>query len=134
MRIEQDNTSAIQLERNIKLLSTKQTRHIHVRYFYITETLKKNKGISVVYHPRTEMSSKFIQKGCKVSCSSKTGTLLWERIPKVRHYNRNRKIVKRIMMTATMIGIVNTYYTQLGIAQKRIDKGVNWNWDHSHGL
>ena len=38
--IEQDNTSAIQLERNGWKSSSKRTKHINVRYFYITDRLK----------------------------------------------------------------------------------------------
>ena len=38
--IEQDNTSAIQLERNGWKSNNKRTKHINVRYFYITDRLK----------------------------------------------------------------------------------------------
>ena len=38
--IEQDNTSAIQLERNGWKSSSKRTNHINVQYFYITDRLK----------------------------------------------------------------------------------------------
>ena len=61
--IKQDNTSAIQLERNGKRLSIKRTRHIHIRYFYITDVLKDNDGILIVYKPTSEMSSDFHTKG-----------------------------------------------------------------------
>ena len=39
--IEQDNTSAIQLEKNGWKSSSKQTKHIDVRYFYVTDRLNK---------------------------------------------------------------------------------------------
>ena len=35
----QDNTSAIQLEQYGKRSSTKRTRHISIRYFYVTDKL-----------------------------------------------------------------------------------------------
>ena len=38
--IEQDNTSTIQLARNGWKSSSKRTKHINVRYFYITDRLK----------------------------------------------------------------------------------------------
>ena len=38
--IEQDNTSAIKLERNGWKSSSKRTKHINVRYLYITNRLK----------------------------------------------------------------------------------------------
>jgi hypothetical protein len=38
--ILQDNTSTIQLEKNGKQSSTKRTRHINIRYFYVTSKVK----------------------------------------------------------------------------------------------
>ena len=38
--IEQDNTSAIQLERNGKRYSMRQTKHINIQYFYVTDKIK----------------------------------------------------------------------------------------------
>ena len=45
--IEQDITSTIQLERNGKRLSTKRTRHINIRYFYVTDKIKEGE-VSVI--------------------------------------------------------------------------------------
>ena len=39
--IEQDNTSAIQLEQNGWKSSSRRTKHIDIRYFYVTDRLKK---------------------------------------------------------------------------------------------
>jgi len=39
--IQQDNTSTIQLENNGKQSSTKRTRHINIRYFYVTSKIKE---------------------------------------------------------------------------------------------
>ena len=49
--IEQDNTSAIQLERNGWKSSSKRTKHINVRYFYITDRLKAGDVSRVTYKP-----------------------------------------------------------------------------------
>ena len=38
--IEKNNTSAIQLEQNGKHSSTQQTKHIDIRYFYVTDKVK----------------------------------------------------------------------------------------------
>ena len=46
--IEQDNTSAMQLEQNGKQSSTRQTRHINIRYFYVTDKVK-NGELSIIY-------------------------------------------------------------------------------------
>jgi len=59
--IQQDNTSAIQLENNGKRSSTKRTRHINIRYFYITSKVKEG-SIRVVYHPTKQMVSDFLTK------------------------------------------------------------------------
>jgi hypothetical protein len=37
--ILQDNTSTVQLEKNGKQSSTKRTRHINIRYFYVTSRI-----------------------------------------------------------------------------------------------
>jgi hypothetical protein len=46
--IQQDNTSTIQLESNGKQSSTKRTRHISIRYFYVTSKIKDG-SMRVIY-------------------------------------------------------------------------------------
>ena len=60
--IEQYNTSAIQLERNGWKLSTKRTKHINVRYFYITNQLKKGAISEIVYKPMEDRTSDYLTK------------------------------------------------------------------------
>ena len=62
--IEQDNTIAIQLERNGKWSSTRQTHHITIRYFYIMEKVK-NGEVSIVYKPTHDMVSDYLTKPLK---------------------------------------------------------------------
>ena len=93
--IEQDNTSAIQLERNGKRSSTKRTRHIHIRYFYVTEVLKDNKGISVVYKPTSEMSSDFHTKGLQGHLFMKHRNTLMGEDPRDRTFYEEYKINKK---------------------------------------
>ena len=59
---EQDNTSAILLQRNGKQSSTKRTKHIDCRYFYVTDRIK-NGDVTVVHKPTEEMWSDFHTKG-----------------------------------------------------------------------
>jgi hypothetical protein len=59
--ILQDNTSTIQLEKNGKQSSTKQTRHINIRYFYVTSKVK-NGDVRIVYCPTKEMVSDYLTK------------------------------------------------------------------------
>ena len=64
--IQQDNTSTIQLERNGKQSSTKRTRHINIRYFYVTSKIK-DRSMRVIYHLTKEMVSDYLTKplqGC----------------------------------------------------------------------
>ena len=60
--IEQDNTSAIQLERNKLKSSSKRTKHINVRYFYITDRLKDGDVSRVIYKPTRDMESDYLTK------------------------------------------------------------------------
>jgi len=81
--IEQDNTSAIQMERHGKRSCTKRTKHIQIRYFYITEVLNdKTKQIQVVYRPTTEMSSDFHTKGLQGKLFMKHRDTLMGKDPK----------------------------------------------------
>jgi len=50
----QDNQSAILLERNGKRSSTKRTRHLDVRYYFVTDNIKKKK-LKVQYCPTEKM-------------------------------------------------------------------------------
>jgi hypothetical protein len=59
--IEQDNTSTIQLENNSKASSTKRTRHINIRYFYVTSKIKSG-SIRIIYHPTKQMVSNYLTK------------------------------------------------------------------------
>ena len=59
--IQQDNTSTIQLENNGKQSSTKRTRHINIRYFYVTSKIKDG-SMRVIFHPTKEMVSDYLTK------------------------------------------------------------------------
>jgi len=52
--IFQDNQSAILLEKNVKASSSKRTRHINIRYFFVTDRIEA-KEVSVQYCPTQEM-------------------------------------------------------------------------------
>ena len=59
--IYQDNTSAILLEKNGKESSSKRTRHINIRYFYITDCIAKQYA-QVEYCPTDDMLGDFPSK------------------------------------------------------------------------
>ena len=59
--VYQDNTSSILLEKNGRSSSTKCTKHMNIRYFYVTEQIKK-KAIHVTHCPTKEMIGDFFTK------------------------------------------------------------------------
>ena len=57
----QDNQSAILLEKNGRRSSSRRTKHLNVRYFFIADHVR-NKDITVEYCPTTEMIGDFFTK------------------------------------------------------------------------
>ena len=59
--IFQDNKSTMLLERNGKASSSKRTKHINVRYFFITDRISKGE-VRVEWCPTAEMIADFMTK------------------------------------------------------------------------
>ena len=57
----QDNKSSILLEKNGKASSSKRTKHINIRYFFITDRIQQNE-LSVVWCPTGNMIGDFVTK------------------------------------------------------------------------
>jgi hypothetical protein len=57
----QDNQSAILLEKNGRKSSGKRTKHLNIRYYFITDRISR-KELSVVYCPTEEMIGDFFTK------------------------------------------------------------------------
>ena len=57
----QDNQSSMKLEQNGKTSSTKNTRHMEIRYFFITDNIRRNK-LSVKYCPTGDMLGDYFTK------------------------------------------------------------------------
>ena len=62
----QDNQSAILLEKNGRKSSTKRTKHLNIRYFFITDCIN-NKELRVEYCPTLEMIGDFFTKPLQCS-------------------------------------------------------------------
>ena len=60
--VKQDNKSAILLATNGKASSGKRTGAINIRYFYITDQMKRG-NLSIEYCPTDEMTSDYMSKG-----------------------------------------------------------------------
>ena len=59
--IEQDNTSSIKLESNGRSSAGKRSRHIDIRYFYVTDQIKQGL-VKVKYRPTDDMDSDYLSK------------------------------------------------------------------------
>jgi Reverse transcriptase (RNA-dependent DNA polymerase) len=57
----QDNKSAILLEKNGRASSSKRTRHLNIRYFFITDKVK-HKELTIEYCPTKQMIADFFTK------------------------------------------------------------------------
>ena len=76
--IEQDNTNAIQLERNGWKSSSKRTKHINVQYFYITDKLKAGDVGRIIYKPTGDMESDFFTKALQGKAFHAHRKPLWD--------------------------------------------------------
>ena len=54
----QENESAILLEKNGRQSSTKRTRHIEIRYFFVTDNIERGR-LRVTHCPTTQMWADF---------------------------------------------------------------------------
>ena len=59
--VYQDNKSAILLEKNGKASSSKRTKHIHIRYFFVTDRINKHE-MTVEWCPTGDMIADFMTK------------------------------------------------------------------------
>ena len=59
--VYQDNMSTMLLEKNGRASSGKKTKHINVRYFFVTDRIK-SKEVSVEYCPTDEMVGDYFTK------------------------------------------------------------------------
>ena len=64
--IYQDNQSAIRLEKNGKRSSSKRTRHINIRYYFITDRIIKQEA-SVEFCPTSDMIGDYFTKALQGS-------------------------------------------------------------------
>jgi hypothetical protein len=59
--IYQDNMSAMLLEKNGRASSSKKTRHIHIRYFFVQDKIQSGE-VSIAHCPTEHMVADFFTK------------------------------------------------------------------------
>ena len=69
----QDNKSAILLQNKGRLSYCKGSKHIHIRYFFITDRIKQ-KEIRGEYCPTGAIVADFLPSLCRAGCSGSSGT------------------------------------------------------------
>ena len=79
--IFQDNKSTMLLERNGKASSSKRTKHINVRYFFITDRISKGE-VRVEWCPTAEMVADFMTKPQQGSTFKKFRDLIMGALPR----------------------------------------------------
>lgn len=92
VQLYQDNTSAILLERNGRASSSKRTRHMDIRYFFITEQVN-NKTISLVHCPTEEMVADFFTKPLQGSLFRRLRNRIMNLAPDSPYYSREQRSV-----------------------------------------
>jgi hypothetical protein len=68
--VYQDNESAILLEKNGQRSSTKRTRHLEIRYFFVTDNVKRGR-LRIEYCPTGDMIADFFTKPLQGSAFKK---------------------------------------------------------------
>jgi hypothetical protein len=79
--IFQDNKSTMLLERNGKASSSKRTKHINVRYFFITDRISKGE-VRVEWCPTAEMVADFMTKPLQGGTFKRFRDLIMGALPK----------------------------------------------------
>jgi hypothetical protein len=100
--LHQDNQSAILLEKNGKASSSKRTRHINIRYYFIADRIKKGE-VTIEYCPTEEMVGDFFTKPLQSALfyklraiilnipSPESGDSHYHKLPVRRHRQRNAR-------------------------------------------
>ena len=91
MVLKQDNKSAILLERNGRSSSTKRTKHIQIRYFFVKDQVD-SKEIEVVYCPMEDMVADFT-KPLQGNLFRKLRDLIMDLDPSSKYYLGHRSVL-----------------------------------------
>jgi hypothetical protein len=88
----QDNTSAILLETNGRRSSTKRTRHMNIRYFYIKDQVDSN-VIKIVHCPTDDMLGDFFTKPLQGSKFKRMRDVIMNLDPNDKYHSDHRSVL-----------------------------------------
>ena len=89
----QDNTSTILLENNGCASSTKQTKHIDIRYFYVKEKVD-SKDVIVEYCPTEHMRADFFTKPLHGNLFKRLRSQIMGFDPSSPYYSDHRSVLR----------------------------------------
>ena len=78
--IQQDNKSAILLEKNSKMSCSKRSRHMNVRFFYIKDLIERGE-VSVEYCLTKQMLADYFTKPLQESLFRKFRSVIMGHVP-----------------------------------------------------
>jgi hypothetical protein len=102
----QDNKSSILLEQNGKALSSKRTRHINIRYFFITDRVIM-KEIIIRWCPTKKMVADFMTKLLQGSHFRNLSDSIMGRVPSTKPKHNVISVGKKTNKAVTKKSMVN---------------------------
>ena len=91
----QDNKSAMLLENNGRMSSTKRTKHIEVRYFYIKDKVNR-KEVRIEHCPTEDMTADFFTKPTQGSLFLRQRDLIMNIDPSSIYHSAHRSVLKKV--------------------------------------
>jgi hypothetical protein len=91
--VYQDNKSAILLEENGRGSSSKRTRHIDIRHFFVTDRIA-GKEMSVAYCPTGDMVSDFFTKPLQGALFRKLRSIIMNNDSRVDDHGNHRSVLE----------------------------------------
>jgi hypothetical protein len=113
--VYQDNQSAMLLEKNGKASSSRRTRHINIRYFFVTDRVAKGEVI-IKYCPTKEMLADFFTKPLQGSPFRKFRDTIMNIDPATLRVADHRSVLEQDIVTNTDSAGIEVAMTQESIS------------------
>jgi len=96
--IYQDNQSAMLLEKNGRGSSSKRTRHVNIRYFFVTDRIA-SKEVRVEYCPTGDMIADFFTKPLQGTLFKKFRDMIMNVAPEPSQVSDHRSVLEKVEIT-----------------------------------